>query len=175
MFGDFLEGLAIFVNQKVFDGIKPSTDYLNGVDLIFQRDGKLFVVEIKSGPNWGNSSQIKKMRDNFDIARDVLAREYPDSEIVCVNGCCYGRQHIEKDYIKLCGQDFWAFISGDPDLYTEIIEPLGYKARERNEAFLKGYDKILNRFTREFIADYAPDDEIDWVKLVEYVSKSKRA
>jgi len=39
------------------------------------------------------------------------------------------------DYLKKCGQSFWAFISGDDDLYTTIIEPLGHRAKERNEAF----------------------------------------
>ena len=62
LFGDFLEGLAIFVCQKVFSGVKSRA--LEGIDLEFLKNEKYYIVEIKSGPNWGNSSQIKKMKDN---------------------------------------------------------------------------------------------------------------
>ena len=61
IFGDFLEGLAIFINGKVYEGKKSSAE---GVDLEFNKDGKRYIVSIKSGPNWGNSSQINKMKDN---------------------------------------------------------------------------------------------------------------
>jgi DNA modification methylase len=30
-----------------------------------------------------------------------------------------------RDYLKLCGQEFWEFISGNINLYVEIVEPLG--------------------------------------------------
>lgn len=42
-----------------------------GVDLEFNKDGKKYLVSIKSGPNWGNSSQIKKMIDNFNKAKNI--------------------------------------------------------------------------------------------------------
>jgi hypothetical protein len=57
IFGDFLEGLAIFVNEQSFGGRKSST---NGIDLEFDRKKIRFLVSIKSGPNWGNSGQIEK-------------------------------------------------------------------------------------------------------------------
>jgi len=49
IFGDFLESLAIFVCAKVFDGKKSAAE---GIDLEFERDGKWYIVSIKSGPNW---------------------------------------------------------------------------------------------------------------------------
>lgn len=57
IFGDWLEGLAIFINEKVFNGRKSG---IPGIDLEFDYDDKRFIVTIKSGPNWGNSSQIKR-------------------------------------------------------------------------------------------------------------------
>jgi hypothetical protein len=48
IFGEFLEGLAIFINGKVFNGHKSSTE---GIDLEFERDHTVFLVTIKSGPN----------------------------------------------------------------------------------------------------------------------------
>lgn len=58
IFGDWLEGLAIFINSKVYGGWKSSTE---GIDLEFDNDGIRYIVNIKSGPNWGNHSQIKRM------------------------------------------------------------------------------------------------------------------
>lgn len=53
--------------------------------------------------------------------------------IVAINGCCYGQdKNPDKgDYFKYCGQRFWEFISGNEELYIQIIEPLGTKAKEK--------------------------------------------
>lgn len=73
--------------------------------------------------------------------------------------------------MKLCGQRFWEFISGRKSLYTDIIEPLGHKAKERNEAFQIEYGKVINRFTAEFIKGFCQSDgTILWNKLVQFNS-----
>ncbi len=66
IFGDFLEGLAVFICGEVFDGKKSAAE---GVDLEFERDNIKYIVSIKSGPNWGNNSQINRMKDNFKKAK----------------------------------------------------------------------------------------------------------
>ena len=171
IFGGFLEELAIFICERVFLGKKSSAE---GIDLEFERDGIRYVVSIKSGPNWGNSSQIKKMRQNFSQAKRILGTNTSAKNIVAVNGCCYGQERVEEksDYVKKCGQSFWSFISGDNQLYTTIIEPLGHKAKERNEAFQIEYSKVINRFTAEFIKDFClPDGSIRWNQIVELNSE----
>ena len=78
----------------------------------------------------------------------------------------------KSDYVKKCGQSFWSFISGDDQLYTTIIEPLGHKAKERNEAFQVEYGKVINRFTVEFIKDFClADGSIRWNQIVELNSE----
>ena len=62
IFGNFLEGLAIYINGKVFGGKKSSAE---GIDLEFESGNKFYLVTIKSGPNWGNSRQIAGMRNDF--------------------------------------------------------------------------------------------------------------
>ncbi|GAI19912.1 unnamed protein product, partial [marine sediment metagenome] len=62
IFGDWLEGLAIYINKKVYGGWKSG---VTGIDLEFNKDGIRYIVNIKSGPNWGNSSQITKMISDF--------------------------------------------------------------------------------------------------------------
>ena len=77
----------------------------------------------------------------------------------------------QGEYLKLCGQPFWAFISGNNDLYTDIIEPLGHKAKEKNELFLNEYAKITNISTLEFLKDFcSPNGEILWKKLIAFNS-----
>lgn len=171
IFGEFLEGLAIFVCNKVWGGKKSAAE---GIDLEFGRDGKLYIVSIKSGPNWGNSSQVKKMRENFLKAKRILRTSHASTpNIIAVNGCCYGKQRSQDkgDYFKICGQEFWELISGNDRLYLDIIEPLGTRAKEKNENFSQRYRNILTQFTREFLNTFCLESgEIDWEKLVKFNS-----
>lgn len=171
IFGSFLEGLAIFINQKAYGGWKSSAQ---GIDLEFNKDGKRYVVAIKSGPNWGNSSQIRKMKDDFRKAAQTLRTGNASLSIVAINGCCYGRlgKTDKGDYHKYCGQQFWEFISGNADLYITIIKPLGYTAKQRNSEFEKEYAKIINQFTLKFTSNFVADGQIDWEKLVRFNSST---
>ena len=172
IFGDWLEGLAIFINEKVYGGWKSG---INGIDLEFDKDGKRFIVNIKSGPNWGNASQIKKMKSDFSTVARTLRTSNSGLQVVAVNGCCYGRNNKpdQGDHFKYCGQKFWEFISGDTYLYTEIIEPLGHKAKEKNDEFQQSYAQMINKFTKEFGNKYCDDNgAINWKKLVEFNSST---
>lgn len=171
LFGDWLEGLAVFINYKVFKGWKSG---ITGIDLEFDKDGVRHIVNIKSGPNWGNSRQISNMKSDFNTAIKTLRTSNSKLQIIAVNGCCYGKDNVpdKGNYYKLCGQRFWEFISGNENLYVEIIEPLGYKAKERNEVFMKSYSQMINKFTREFINDFCDSSgAIDWSKLVKFNSE----
>lgn len=139
----------------------------------FERNGTLYIVEIKSGPNWGNSSQIKRMKHNFINATTILQNVKPKGKVVAVNGCCYGIENKSDKgvYHKICGQEFWELISDSTTLYTDIIEPLGYKAKEKNEEFLRAYSKVINQFTLKFAQDFCEDGEINWKKIVEFNSQ----
>lgn len=166
IFGDWLEGLAIFVNAKVFGGHKSAA---TGIDLEFDRDNIKYLVSIKSGPNWGNSRQVEKMKSDFKEAVRRLHTSNSRLHVIAVNGCCYGKssQPDRGGYYKYCGQQFWEFISGESDLFVNIIEPLGHKAREKNDEFMNSYAQIINKFTREFSNQFCDDDgSINWNKLV---------
>jgi hypothetical protein len=168
MFGEFLEALAIYVCSVAFGGQKAPAE---GIDLDFSRDGKRYLVSIKSGPHWGNSSQLRKMKDDFKKAKKIIGQD-----VICVNGCCYGRDSNENkgDYIKKCGQSFWEFISGRPEFYKEIVEPLGHKAKERNDKFNAEYGKVVNKFGEAFSSCYLNTDKsINWEKIVAFNSAIK--
>ncbi|MCI8593932.1 MAG: DNA methylase [Oscillospiraceae bacterium] len=173
IFGEFLEKLAIFVCHETMGGFKSG---MTGIDLEIDRGTTRYIISIKSGPNWGNSSQIKKMKDNFTTAKKILRTQNVELNVVPINGCCYGRDDKpdKGDYFKYCGQRFWAFVSGDDDFYLDIIEPLGHQARERNDAFLEEYGKLINKLTLCFIQEYClPDGAIDWEKIVKLNSQKR--
>ena len=170
IFGDWLEGLAIFINSKVYSGRKSG---IPGIDLEFDKDKTRHIVTIKSGPNWGNSSQIGKLVTDFKTAKKTLRTSNSKLNVVAVNGCCYGRdnQSDKGDYYKYCGQKFWEFISGDSELFIKIIEPLGHQAKERNDDFIKSYSQMINKFTKEFADTFCKTNgDIDWDKLVRFNS-----
>ena len=171
LFGDLLEGLAIHVAETVHGGRKSAA---TGIDLEFTSGGSRYIVSIKSGPNWGNSSQVARMRDNFATATRIIRQGDRTTNVIAVNGCCYGRdrQPDKGTHFKYCGQEFWELISGDPDFYVRIIEPLGHDAKRRNRDFHNRYGALVNRLSIEFAQDFClSDGAIDWTNLVAFSSK----
>jgi hypothetical protein len=173
-FGEFMEGLAVFVCNKVY-GAKKSE--LTGIDLEFEKNNILYLVEIKAGWNWGNSSQIKQLKSNFNNAITCL-KSLTDKEIIAVNGCCFGKKKNTKPYkdgyFKICGQEFWELITGEEDFYIRIIEPVGHKAKQKNEEFAEAYSILLNNFTLEFSKQFCMGGKIDWNRLLEFNSGKKK-
>lgn len=170
LFGHFMEKVAIQVCAYTYGGYKSARP---SIDLEFEREGVFYLVSIKSGPNWGNADQIRKMRDNFALARQAIQADRPGQTVVAVNGCCYGQEKVadKGDYQKLCGQAFWRFISGVDDLYLQLIKPMGHQARQRNAAFMRAYAQLINLFTAEFFAEFCTTNgAIDWEKLVRFNS-----
>jgi site-specific DNA-methyltransferase (cytosine-N4-specific) len=120
------------------------------------------------------------MKDNFKAARkDLRKRPEIPKRIIAVNGCMYGRDknplkpHHDRDkvYYKYAGQDFWNFISEDDDLYREIIKPIDKEAKRKDERFKEAYNAKINEMTKDFIERFITDNQIDWIKLVDFVSK----
>ena len=149
------------------------------MDLIFERENTTYIVGIKSGPNWGNSDQVNTMRRNFKLAKTMLRTELKGKRITAVNGCMYGRDNVPHkvnsnpslSYYKLCGQSFWELISGDEQLYKKIIQPLDKEAKKRDEVFKELYVKKINEMTKDVVELFYSDDNLDWDKIVDYVSK----
>jgi hypothetical protein len=171
IFGGFLEELAIFICHQNYGGIKSSAE---GIDLEYIHENVRYIISVKSGPNWGNSSQIAKMKDHFRKAKRILGTNAGKPiPVIAINGCCYGKDNNEDkgEYLKLCGEKFWTQISGDNSLFTKLIEPLGHQAEERNNHFDSEYAKVLNKFTMEFSLNYCSEDgAIDWEKLLKFNS-----
>ena len=167
LFGKFLEGLAIFVAQQTSNGHKSSAQ---GVDLEFFGDDIHYVVSIKSGTNWGNSSQQSKLAQDLRNAIRRVKQADQSANVESVLGICYGKTRTvrhNEGYLKVVGQNFWYLVSGSKELYTDVIEPIGYKAKEHNDKFRFERNNLSNRLMRAFTEEYClSSGAIDWKKLV---------
>jgi len=169
IFGNLLEKLAIYICENKFNGFKPKEGEFKSIDLIFNRDGKTYIVGIKSGNKWGNSDSITMMINNL---KKTSLEKYVDQEVLLVSGICYGKSKITdcKTYIKYQGQAFWEFVSGEKDFYLKIIKPLGEAIKNRDIDFIEEYNKKLNQMTKEILTDFCLNDSLDWHKIVEFNS-----
>ena len=170
-FGQFLEGVAVYVAEYLHNGQKPGT---KGLDLDFTRDGVRYFVSIKSSPNWGNADQHRSMKVSFKNAMKVVQQGDRESKVVCVLGCMYGRMGNtnQGDHYRYCGQDFWEFLSGDAELYQEILDVI---RNGQSEDFRRARDELLKKMTLEFIAGFCDADHrtIQWDRLLAFNSGAR--
>jgi hypothetical protein len=170
LFGDFLEGLAVFVAEMTCGGHKSTAP---GVDLEFINNGIHYAVSVKSGPNWGNSSQQNKLEQDLKNAVARVKQSKRGANVQAVLGICYGKtktSHL-RGYLKIVGQNFWYLISENKELYTEIIEPIGYRAKEHNDMFLQQKGGIGDLLIKQFLERFCDEKGlIDWARLVQFNS-----
>ena len=93
LFGDFLEGLAVYVAEIVHNGQKSG---ITGIDLEFTKDDARYIVSIKSGPNWGNSAQVARLKANFTTAARVIRQGNRTANVIAVNGCAMAATQIRS-------------------------------------------------------------------------------
>lgn len=177
-FGGFLEDLAVFVAENTGGGVKSGVP---GLDIEITRANIRYLISVKSGKNWGNNDQRKKMKDNFTSALRILRQNQNVGQLQPVEGICYGKfgsgaDRGRKDqglFIQLIGQSFWELISGHAQFYVDIIEPLGHEAEAHATNFEIEKAAVHTRLTAEFTAEYCtPEYRIDWPKLVTFVSSN---
>ena len=167
LFGSVLEQIAIFICGKKYGGTKSAT---TGIDLEFTAEGTKYLVAIKSGKNWSNAASKAKLLDNFRTAKKTIGTNTNKQRVVAVIGVCYGTDNIAEkgDYLHLCGQRFWQFISGEDELFKKIIVPLN-QTQQQKDKFDIEYTKLEQTFITQFQNDYCNDlDEIEWDKLLDF-------
>ncbi len=131
------------------------------------------MIAVKSGRKWGNAQSIKRQKQDFKRAVQVIKQSKYAGEVLPVLGICYGNFKTKHtgEYLHIGGQSFWYLLSGDPTLYVDIIEPLGHEAERYEQEFKQHVANMTNRLTREFTELYCePNGAIDWSKLVQSVS-----
>ena len=137
------------------------------IDLEYDEDGQRKIVQVKSGPNWGNSSQHGALRAAFTKATQTLRQS--DLLVVCIEGISYGKTERRDlgTHIRYTGDAFWEEISGHPRTAENVMEVIGTHAGNglldvRAETHSNMVD-YLNE------TEIAVSDEIDWDRLLSTV------
>ena len=168
LFGVILERVAIKVCEQSFGGRKSMVE---GIDLEFDRDNIRHIVSIKSGPNWGNSDQKKRMKQHFTQARRIFQQGGTSQMVRAIEGCCYGRtsnNFNQGDYHKLCGREFWQLISGNQAMYQVVLELITEASKDNDRTYKHEYDEAIMRITDELSSIYMDfNGDIDWRKILE--------
>jgi Type II restriction endonuclease EcoO109I len=170
VFGKFMEDVAIMVAEKTGRGQKSKGE---GIDIELVLDGVRHLIAVKSGKNWGNAQSVAKQKQDFRRAVQVMKQSKLAGEVLPVLGICYGnfRTRHTGEFLHIGGQSFWHLLSGDTNLYVEIIEPLGHEAQRYDDEFKQHVANVTNRLTHEFTEQFCqPNGAIDWPKLVAAVS-----
>lgn len=169
---EFLKQMVTSVATQVYN-TKEST--FEGIDVELIKNGIEYFIKIGADPEPVSNIMSRNVIESFKNARHSKSMETPGFPIKMVYGCFYGTDdHLDKgDYLTLCGQRFWEFISSDPDFYLEIIKTISNLSAMKNDAYYVEYSRLLNIFTAEFLRDFCQDGVIDWPKLVKINSGSE--
>ncbi len=111
----------------------------------------------------------------LNIKERVLRTRNSKLQIIAVNDCCHGidNKPDKGDYFKYCRQHFLGLISGNENLYIDVIEPFSHKAKDKTKEFLKSCSQIINKFTQEFSENFCDNGIINWKNLVAFNSSNK--
>jgi hypothetical protein len=143
------------------------------VDFTVEKPDRYLAVAVKSGPNWGNTDQHKRQSTNFDALRKRLYKL--NKQFDPLVGQAYGQQCSEPTensrFRRRSGQAFWQEITGDPDFYLKLIRLMKDVPQRNRPKFRAEWDRAVNRFTRDFMADFCRHNgSIDWERLVAFNS-----
>lgn len=139
-----------------------------GIDIFIETASSYKPIAVKSSPNIFNSSQSKRMDDEFRKLRSRLYKVQKQFDPLL--GHCYGKVNTEpKSYIyrRRSGQAFWNELTGDPDFYLKLVRLMKEEPQKHRIEYKNEYDKAVNRFTKDFLDEFSDDTGgINWEKLV---------
>ncbi len=166
MFGNRLEEIAIEICSHAKGGRKSSTE---GIDLEYDEGQKRTIIQIKSGPKWGNSRSRPALVSSFNKARQVI-RQGRNVEIRCVEGICYGPSETKDlgTHWRLIGNDFWYDISGWHGAARGVLSIIGQHAGNGLEEAREGAYNDMVSFLRSKGA-VTQMGHMSWNKLLDLV------
>jgi Type II restriction endonuclease EcoO109I len=140
---------------------------------------EIYLVGIKSGPNWGNKDQTDAMKNNFKTARQLLGMGTSSQEIIAVNGCACMEKIINP--IKLMFLIKSGVISNCADKSSGNLLPvtlsftkeLLYRSTKRQKrGTIETYAAKINEMTKDFSEQFLTEQGyISWDKIIDFVSK----
>ena len=144
---------------------------VEGADIEIMRNGRRYLVQVKSGPDTANKDIAQNIGALLNAAR------VRDPSAVCVFGVCYARPEqispIAKGQLQArgvdlkVGREFWEFVSGDPKCLDEVLEIAGEAGDAVEATMTAAIDEKLAELVKEFSARYgATLDSSAWTKFL---------
>lgn len=172
LFEVLLKQIAIFVTSKTYHGYQSS---LRGIDLEFQKQETHYFAKIRL-----NNQQLPfskaSLKTDFEHAKETLLAQNQNLAIQPIIGTCYGNSKTiltKNGVLKLYGQSFWHFLSGDVDFYIRMMKSIGHCAKKHRYIFLEHKANLINILIFRFIKQFClPDGAINWEKLVQFNSQN---
>lgn len=171
IFGDVLEELAVIICKHARGGQKSG---IENIDLEYTDPGGARVlVQVKSGVNWGNSSQKKSLRDAFAKATTILRQRNRQLHVRCVEGSCYGPSEVRDlgTHERIVGFLFWEEISGWSETADAVLELIGEYAENGLHTSRETAHALIVNYLYEM--GVAEEGVLHWDKLLRLVMAEK--
>lgn len=169
MFGDIFEACAEIACRHGRNGLKSG---IEGIDLEYSEGPRQRVlIQVKSGKNWGNSSQKKRLKQNFETATKVLKQGGSIRDVRCIEGISYGKRESKHlgSHELIVGADFWEDISGWDELYFFLLDIVGkHSSNGLQDAKKEAVEKVM-QFMRD--KDLLEENKVSWDGLILYLSE----
>ncbi len=141
------------------------------IEYIDASDQRRKYCQVKAGPNTINKDDVDSILNHFKSLRNLSVtngQRIPQED--CILGVLYGDydslnpfyKEIESEgYPVLSGKEFWQHLSGDENLYDDLIDALGDVAGEMNCADL--LDDTIHKLAQE-ISSLDDDSPLRFLK-----------
>ena len=166
MFGNILQAVALSVCKHANGGRLSSS---SGIDIEYDEGNVRKLIQVKSGKNWGNSSQKKSLVRYFQQAEKILRQSDSQIAVIKIEGCCYGpSQRTEYNtHTRLVGGCFWKEVSNWGGVYSALMEVFGEHAENgMQEGRLLAKERIVTYLTEEGVIQ---ENRVSWDKLMKLV------
>jgi hypothetical protein len=121
-YGDWLQTVAERAAELRFGSIRS----VKPLDYAFFENTRAYILEIKSGDNWGNSSQWKQLATNFDNI-ELQFKGLRTINVLAHAGMEKAKQRRGKladSHYLLEGPNFWKFQTGHTNFFSKYITPI---------------------------------------------------
>lgn len=170
-FGGIFEKCAEIVCRHGKNGQKSG---IEGIDIEYSESfEKRVLIQVKSGKNWGNSSQRKQLKRNFERASLVLKQGGSIKDVRCIEGICYGKRERKQlgSLERIVGADFWEEISGWDRTYFALMATVGKHASNGlQDAKSETVGKVAEFMREKDLLE--EEDKINWENLILFLSEN---
>lgn len=168
MFGNALEDIAIAVCSAAKGGRKSG---IANIDIEYDVGNTRTIIQVKSGPNWGNSSQRAKLKTSFQAATRIIRQGIQELNVRQIEGICYGRSKTNDlgSHQQMIGDHFWREISDWDGTAKAVLSVIGEHASNGLHDTKSDAVERMVAYLHEH--DVAVDGAILWDCLHDLISK----